>query len=175
MSITLTPFVPADLDWLFLEPVQQEWLGATSPVLDEDYGRAVQACGPCWTARDAKGWVLGAGGFQEFGRSWDAANSERGSSWDAANSERGRGYAIAWGLVAQGVGADHLALTRVVRAKIAEAPYGRVEALIRADWKPSVRWARLLGLRPVPFTLDQHADGFWTWCRPQRPTLRVAA
>jgi hypothetical protein len=163
-TVTLSPFVPADLDWLFLEPVQQAWLGATSPVLDEDYGRAVLECGPCWTARDGNGWVLGAGGFQEFGRSWDAANSERGG-----------GYAIAWGLVAQGVGRDHLALTRLVRAKIAEAPYGRVEALIRADWPPARRWARMLGLRPVPHGMGALADGFWTWCRPQKPTLRVAA
>ena len=153
MTVTLSPFVTADLDWLFLEPVQQEWLGATSPILDHDYGRAVLESGPCWTARDAAGWVLGAGGFQEFGS----------------------GYAIAWALMAQGIGRDHMALTRAVRAKIAEAPYSRVEALIRDDWPPARRWAQLLGLRPVFRQHSAELDRFWVWARPQRPTLRIAA
>jgi hypothetical protein len=153
MSIFLSPFVPSDLDWLFLEPVQQQWLGSASPVLDEDYGRQLVEAGPCWTARDSKGWVLGAGGFHEMAASPSAASSQRGS------------YAIAWALVAQGLGRDHAAVTRLVRQKIASAPYGRVEALIRADWLPARRWAALLGLHLVPASLDVLADGFLTFVR----------
>lgn len=152
-AISVRPFQPEDLGWLFLEPEQQMWLGATSPVLDEDYGRQVRECGPCWTVRDSKGWVLGAGGFQEFGK----------------------GYAIAWALLAQGIGRDHLAMTRVAREWIAAAPYTRVEALIRDDWPPAARWARLLGLRPVFRRHSAELDRFWIWARPDRPVLSVAA
>ncbi len=82
-------------------------------------------------------------------------------------------HGLAWSLLAEGIGADHLALTRFMRAEIAGAGLARIELIARAadiedmaarypwmdPWAlvqvamaeptPECRWARLLGFRPA--------------------------
>lgn len=55
-------------------------------------------------------------------------------------------HAIAWALLAEGVGAAHVAITRFARARIADSPIRRIEALVRAKVPAERRWAELVGL-----------------------------
>lgn len=120
-------FDAEDLTWLALQKAQQMWLGLATPALDADYGRQLMAAGPCWTVTDDSGWVAAACGYHEIFPT----------------------YAVAWALLAEGLRHFHLPLTRLVRDRIASATYPRIEALIRADYPPAARWARMVGLTPV--------------------------
>lgn len=93
--------------------------------------------GPEWTAA-YQGEVVGCGGFVEC-------------EGDAA---------IAWGLVRAdlSLGAA-LALTKTVRAQLANAPYRWIEAQIVEGFAASLRWMATLGFRPVNGTRLFGPDG----------------
>lgn len=116
-------FRAADLQWLVLQNAQRLWLGLQTPELDLNYGRQLEMAGPAWTVTGTDGWIVAACGYHEIFPT----------------------YATAWSLLAEGVGAQQLGLTRLVRRRLDAAPYNRVEALIRADFPPAARWARMLG------------------------------
>jgi hypothetical protein len=120
-------FKPEDLAWLELQRAQRMWLGVHTPTLDAEYGEGLVAAGPCWTVADDDGWIVAACGFNEIFPT----------------------YATAWSLLAEGLGHRHLGLTRMVRERMAAAPYARIEALIRADFPPASKWAGMVGLSPV--------------------------
>jgi len=123
--LTVRDFVPEDMPWLQLQRAQQMWLGLHTPSLDVDYGAHLWAGGPAWTVTDKSGWIVAACGFHEIFPT----------------------YAVAWALLAEGIGHRHLALTRLVKARMREAAYPRIEALIRADFPPAAKWAALVGLQ----------------------------
>lgn len=53
---------------------------------------------------------------------------------------------VAWAILAGGVGAAHLAITRHARARIAASPLVRIEAIVRLAVDAECQWARLVGL-----------------------------
>lgn len=112
-----------DVTRLQLQPSQRLFLGHDQ-VLDLDYGEGLIEAGPCWAAERPDGSILACLGF----------------------AEQGPGYAVCWALLAEGLGRDHLALSRVARERMLAAPYRRIEALIRADHPKGAQWAQLLGL-----------------------------
>lgn len=120
-------FRAEDVTWLALQQCQRLWLGAADQPLDLAYGEQLLEAGPAWTITDASGWIVAACGFQE--------------SYPT--------YATCWALLAEGIGTRHLALTRLVRERMAAAPYRRIDALILADHKAGKRWAELVGLLPA--------------------------
>ena len=61
-----------------------------------------------------------------------------------------KGQAVAWAALSGQVGADHLAITRYARMRIAEVierkTYHRIECLIEADNEAAMTWAMCIGL-----------------------------
>lgn len=55
--------------------------------------------------------------------------------------------AVAWAILAEGIGAAHLAISRFARRRIAESPLRRIEAIVRAEVHAECVWARLVGLQ----------------------------
>jgi hypothetical protein len=119
-----------DVVQLALQPSQHVMLGMTRPVRDMEDGRAMVAAGPAWTAVGGDGRILCCAGFWEL--------------WPAG--EKSGGHAVAWALLASGIGAAHLAITRFARRRIAESGYSRIEAVVRADVKAERGWAAAVGL-----------------------------
>lgn len=124
MTLLVRDFKPADLSWLVLQRAQRLWLGLHTPELDEDYGRDLLRAGPAWTIATEAGWIVAACGYNEVHPA----------------------YGIAWSLLSEGVGRHQLALTRLVRQRIEDAPYNRIEALVRLDFPPALKWACMVGL-----------------------------
>lgn len=60
-----------------------------------------------------------------------------------------QGRAYAWAVLAQESGPHFVALTRAIRFQLDAAPFGRIEMVVDATFRPGYRWAELLG-----FTLD---------------------
>lgn len=57
--------------------------------------------------------------------------------------------AVAWAILAEGVGRAHLAVTRWARARIRDSGLRRIEAIVRADVPAEVAWAEIVGLEPA--------------------------
>ena len=83
---------------------------------------------------------------------------EDGEAWTAIADERivacmglretfpGR-QAVAWAILAEGVGGAHLAVTRFARRRIAQSRLARIEAIVRAAVPAECAWAKLVGLQ----------------------------
>lgn len=57
--------------------------------------------------------------------------------------------AVAWAILAEGIGGCHLTVTRFARRRIATSPLRRIEAIVRADVPAEGAWASLVGLAPA--------------------------
>ncbi len=57
--------------------------------------------------------------------------------------------AVAWAILAEGIGGAHLAVTRFARARIRASAYRRIEAIVRVAVPAEVAWAKLVGLTPA--------------------------
>lgn len=130
-GVTFRPMLAGDVVQLVLQPSQHICLGVTRAVHSIEDGEELVAGGPAWTATGGDGRVLCCAGFTEL--------------WPA--TERTGGHAVAWALLAAGLGAAHVAITRFARERIAESPYSRIEAIVRADVSAEPAWARQVGLR----------------------------
>lgn len=129
-SVTFRDFTPGDAVQLALQPSQHLTLGLTRPVLSYADGEELAAGGPAWTAL-ADGRVIACFGATTL--------------WPANGAFRG--HAVAWALLAEGIGAAHLALTRYVREKVETLDVSRLEAIVRCDVAAEACWAKLCGLR----------------------------
>jgi hypothetical protein len=108
-----------------MQPSQQLELGMDHSAYTLEEGEDL-ASEPSWTAyRGHK--IVAIGGFKEL-------------------FIVGSGEAIAWVTLAKDVGTDHLALTRFVKRKIAEANYVRVVAVVETANISARVWAALVGL-----------------------------
>lgn len=106
--------------------------------------------------------------YFEFGRFHAAYTMEEGQelvdngdAWTAHRGSRiitiagfrdvfGNGsQAVVWASLALDIGADHLAVTRFAREKIANARFRRLEAIVEASNARAVKWAEMVGLTPV--------------------------
>lgn len=54
-----------------------------------------------------------------------------------------------WAVLARDIGAAHLPLTRFAKARVAESPLVRVDAIARLDVTAECAWAKLCGLAPA--------------------------
>lgn len=125
-AVQFRPMRPVDAPRLHLQRSQHVCLGVTRIVHSIEDGRELVEGGPAWTAeRACDGRVLCIAGFKEL--------------WP------GR-HAVAWAMLATGLGPAHLAITRYARDRIAEAPFDRIEAIVREGVSAECRWARLVGL-----------------------------
>ena len=57
--------------------------------------------------------------------------------------------AVAWAILAERVGAAHLAITRHARQRIAASGLARIEAIVREAVPAEIAWAMLVGLKPA--------------------------
>jgi hypothetical protein len=122
--VEFRPFLAGDLVQLALQPSQRLELGVDQP-LSMEYGRDLAANGPSWTAYQ-RGRILCCAGFRETFAPVQA---------------------VAWAMLAEGIGGAHLAITRFARLQIAEAPYRRLEAIVEAKNGRAVAWAQMVGLQ----------------------------
>lgn len=133
MSVTIRDFTPSDLPQLALQPSQHMCLGIHRPVHTLEDGEELAALGPAWTAIGPDGRVLACYGF--------------GFQWPPTADFGGQ--ALAWAMLAEGIGSAHVAITRFARETIAASPIDRIEAIVRADVEAEWRWADLVGFKHV--------------------------
>lgn len=127
MTVTFRPFGPADILGLDLQESQIGQLGIYEPVRDLEHGAQLQASGPAWTAISDDGIILVSAGFVEV------------------FTDR---QATAWALISREYlhrRSSQAAILRFMRARIAAAPYRRIEALCRAGVHAEERWLCALG------------------------------
>lgn len=136
-TLFVRPMRPDDAVSLNLQLTQRIWLGSTGRPLDRSYGQMLMDAGPCWAVQRRDGSVIAACGFAMH--------------WDS--------YATCWAMLAEGLGRDHLRLSRIVKAKMAASTIARIEALIRADHPAGAKWARLVGLQPSALLECAGPDG----------------
>lgn len=122
-GVTFRAFAPDDVLALDVQPSQRGQLGIYEPVLDLTHGRMLEASGPAWTAVQGERVLCCAGFGEAFGTA----------------------HAYCWALLGRGLGGAHFALRRFIAERMAEAPYRRIEAMVRAGCKAEVQWVELLG------------------------------
>lgn len=130
-GVRFRPLLAGDVVQLALQPSQHVTLGIYAPVHDVEHGRELEAGGPAYTAIAPDGRILCCAGLTEL--------------WPAG--PKNGGHALAWGMLAEGLGSAHLAITRFGRRLFETSSYTRIEAIVRAHVKAEVTWARLLGLK----------------------------
>lgn len=133
MSVSVRPFLAGDVVQLALQPSQHMTLGIHRPIHSIEDGRDIEATGPAWTVIGEDGRILACYGF----------------GYQFWPSERSGGHAIAWAMLAAGLGAAHVAITRFARETIAQSPIDRIEAIVRAEVEAEWRWAELVGFERV--------------------------
>ena len=129
-AVFFRPFMAGDAVQLALQPSQHVALGMMRPFRDIEDGRELEAGGPAWTAI-AGGRIVCCAGFSEI----------------FPASEKSGGHAVAWALLAGGIGAAHLAVTRFARRQFEESSYSRIEAIVRAAIAGECKWPKLIGMQ----------------------------
>ena len=127
MSVVFRPFFWFDAVEIAVQPSQWVQAGIDARTMTEHEARDLAKRGAAWTAIGEDGRILCCAGIAEMfvGR-----------------------QGTAWAMLAADLGvAQHLAITRFARARIAASPLVRVESLISDD--PTGRcakWAQAVGL-----------------------------
>jgi hypothetical protein len=133
VSVQIRPFLAGDIVQLALQPSQHVTLGMCRAVHGIEDGVDLEQAGPAWTAigteAEGRGRILCCYGFTEL--------------WPAG--PKTGGHALAWAMLASGLGSAHLAITRFARRTIAQSPFTRIEAIVRANVAAECSWARLCG------------------------------
>lgn len=131
--VSFRGMLAGDVVQLALQPSQHVFLGVHRPVHSIEEGREMVAMGPAWTAVGSDGRILCCAGFGELFAPGPATG----------------GHAVAWALLAAGLGPAHLAITRFARRQFAESPYSRIEAIVQAgpDHEKEGAWARRVGMK----------------------------
>lgn len=126
-------FLAGDVVQLDLQPSQHMTLGILKPIHTVEDGRELEQAGPAWTAIGDNGRILCCYGFAFLHPATDSFG----------------GHALAWAMLAGGIGAAHVAITRFARETLASSPITRIEALVRADVEAECRWAEMVGFDHV--------------------------
>jgi len=117
--MTIVPFQPEHLAAIHLQPAQI----ALQPTLAQpDYGAALKAAGPCYTALAGEEIIACAGFYPQ---------------WE--------GRAIAWALIGASAGRHFFGLHKSVLRAFAMHGYRRIETAVVVGFAEGERWARLLG------------------------------
>lgn len=134
MSVSFRPLRPEDVLALQLQPSQHVELGLSRGI--ETFEEAEELCsrGPAWSAIAGDGRVLCVAGFAEIFPPV---------------------HAVAWAMLAEGIGRDHRRITEYARARVDEQNYRRID-LITAARLPCLKWARMLGFERDPYPLRNY-------------------
>ncbi len=125
--VSFRPFVAADALAIVVQSSQRIELGLDRSVKTIAEATAMEYAGPAWTAIGRDGRILACAGFAETFPGVQA---------------------VAWAMLAAGIGAAHLAITRYARRRLSELRYRRIE-LIAAYEPKAEQWAILLGFEPA--------------------------
>lgn len=125
MTIAIRPLVAIDALEIQRQASQRLQLGIERTMSLEEAAELARGPGEAWTVRHRDRVVACIGLRETF---------------------PGR-QAVAWAILAEGLGAAHLAVTRFARARIAASPLRRIEAIVRAETPAECTWARLVGLQ----------------------------
>jgi len=125
VTVTIMPMIAADAIDIQRQVSQRVQLGIERDMSIEEAEELAAGPGEAWTVRHDDRIAACVGLRETF-------------------PER---QAVAWAILAEGVGAAHLAVTRFARRRIAESPLRRIEAIVRAEVPAECVWARLVGLQ----------------------------
>lgn len=142
----LRPFLPQDLAAIDLQPGQRAEL-ASIPDLGV-HGETVYQHGPAFTGLSADGRVLGCAGLMINQPHW----------------------ATAWAMLGEIGPHELLAATRAALAVLEVSSCRRIDAMVRADFEPGLRWAERLGFKMEGLMEAWAADGsdWWLCARVRR-------
>lgn len=127
MTVAIAAMKPSDMLVIQRQASQLVQLGIERMVTPEEAEAIADGDGEAWTAR-YQGRIVACLGLRE--------------------TFPGR-QAVAWAVLADGIGAAHLAITRFARARVAASPLPRIEAIVREAVPAEAAWAQLVGIRPV--------------------------
>jgi len=113
--LDVMPARPADLLRIERHPDQMIQLGLTGPIQSQD---ALAMCG--------------VGEEGDWGEAWACRWNGRLVACLGLRVALGGSHVIAWAVLARGVGAAHLAVTRFARSRVLRGHYRRVEAVALA-------------------------------------------
>lgn len=131
MNVSIEPMIAAEALAIQRQASQRVQLGIEREMSFEEACGLADGPGEAWTVRvpDGDSWrIVACLGLRE--------------TFPGAQ-------AVAWAILAEGLGHAHLAITRFARRRIAESPLPRIEAIVRADVAAEVAWASLVGLKPA--------------------------
>ena len=130
--VTFRDFAAADAVEITLQRSQHVEAGLYRPVASIDEAHDLEQAGPAFTAIGRDGRILACCGIYTTFRN-DAGDPVQGNIW---------------ALLAEGIGAAHLQITRYCRKRLFALPYRRLEAIVKAEDRECT-WARLGGLLPM--------------------------
>lgn len=137
MSLAIAPFDPQDLGEL-LATGGEMFAGARSLLAQPGYGHMLKASGPCWSAFDYLGRIVGCGGL----------------------AIEHPGCSVAWTLLHPELsGRNMLGLHRHAVRMLAECPARRVQADCDPTFEPARRWLALLGFQQEGVRRAYSPDG----------------
>ncbi len=127
MTVVIEAMKPIDMLVIQRQASQLVQLGIERTVSMEEAEAIAEGEGEAWTARH-HGRIVACLGLRE--------------------TFPGR-QAVAWAVLAEGLGAAHLAITRFARARIRASKLVRIEAIVRQSVPAEAAWAQLVGISPV--------------------------
>lgn len=127
MTVQIAAMMPADMIEIQRQASQLVQLGIERDVSIEEAEAIADGPGEAWTAR-YQGRIVACLGLRE------------------TFPDR---QAVAWAVLAEGIGGAHLAITRFARARISASKLGRIEAIVRQGVPAEGTWASLVGLAPA--------------------------
>jgi hypothetical protein len=117
--MTIVPFEPEHLAAIHLQPAQ---ISLQPTLMQPEYGPALQAAGPCYSAM-VDDQVIACAGFYP--------------QWE--------GRAIVWALISASAGRHFFALHKAVLRTFNAHGYRRLETAVVVGFVEGERWARMLG------------------------------
>lgn len=127
MTVAIAAMKPVDMLVIQRQSSQLVQLGIERTVTMEEAEAIAEGDGEAWTAR-CQGRIVACLGLRE--------------------TFPGR-QAVAWAVLAEGLGPAHLAITRFARARIRASSLARIEAIVREAVPAEAAWAQLVGLAPA--------------------------
>jgi len=127
VTVAIAAMKPVDMLVIQRQSSQLVQLGIERTVTMEEAEAIAEGDGEAWTAR-YQGRIVACLGLRE--------------------TFPGR-QAVAWAVLAEGLGPAHLAITRFARARIRASSLARIEAIVREAVPAEAAWAQLVGLAPA--------------------------
>lgn len=127
MRVDIHPMMGLDAMEIQRQPSQRVQLGLDREMTREEADALAHGPGEAWCAR-VDGRIVALTGLRETFPGVQA---------------------VAWAILAEDIGAAHLAVTRHARRQIEASRYRRIEAIVRAEVPAEVAWAKLVGLAPA--------------------------